>query len=84
MSELDAANSLEPSVAVSLICQGYIRPFELTDLEAIAQQTWVPTGFLRRFCLLSEAAVFAYKCLNSYARQVETSVDCKDPDVVAN
>jgi dTDP-4-dehydrorhamnose 3,5-epimerase len=44
-------------------------------------QMYVPEGFAHGFCVLSENALFAYKCTNFYAPQMEHSLRFDDPDV---
>jgi dTDP-4-dehydrorhamnose 3,5-epimerase len=42
---------------------------------------WVPPGFAHGFSVLSESAVFTYKCTNYYAPQHERSIRWDDPDL---
>lgn len=46
-----------------------------------ARQLWVPQGFAHGFCVLSETALFAYKCTDFYNRDTELSVLWNDPDI---
>jgi dTDP-4-dehydrorhamnose 3,5-epimerase len=52
---------------------------ELT--EENHRQFFVPSGFARGFAVLSEEAVFQYKCDNYYAPQAEGALAWDDPDV---
>lgn len=45
------------------------------------RQFFVPKGFLHGFSVLSETAVFAYKCDNFYNKASETGVYYADPDL---
>ena len=45
------------------------------------RQLWVPQGFAHGFCVLSETALFAYKCTDFYHREAEVSLCWNDPDV---
>lgn len=45
------------------------------------RQLWVPKGFGHGFCVLSESALFAYKCTGLYDRDAELSVLWNDPDI---
>jgi len=45
------------------------------------RQLWVPAGFAHGFCVLSERALFAYKCTEYYAPQAEGGVRWDDPDL---
>lgn len=52
---------------------------ELT--EANHRQFFVPRGFAHGFVVLSEEAVFQYKCDNLYAPQEEGALAWDDPDI---
>lgn len=43
------------------------------------RQLFVPRGFAHGFVVLSEEAVFAYKCDNTYAPTHERGIACNDP-----
>ncbi|MBO8093619.1 MAG: dTDP-4-dehydrorhamnose 3,5-epimerase [Prosthecochloris sp.] len=42
---------------------------------------WVPQGFAHGFVVLSEDAVFAYKCDNYYAPDYDAGIRWKDPEL---
>src|SRR3954451_8539928 len=44
-------------------------------------QLWIPVGFGRGFCVLSDVADFAYKCTSAYDPATEAGMRCDDPDV---
>jgi dTDP-4-dehydrorhamnose 3,5-epimerase len=44
-------------------------------------QFWVPPGFAHGFCVLSEQAIFAYKCTNLYRPETEVSLLWNDADI---
>ena len=44
-------------------------------------QLWVPPGFLHGFLVLSETALFSYKCTDLYHPETEFSVRWDDPDI---
>jgi dTDP-4-dehydrorhamnose 3,5-epimerase len=52
---------------------------ELT--EENHRQLFIPRGFAHGFAVLSDEAVFQYKCDNYYAPQSEGSVLWNDPDI---
>ncbi len=52
---------------------------ELSDENK--RQLFIPRGFLHGFSVLSETAVFAYKCDNLYAPQSEFGIRFDDPDI---
>jgi dTDP-4-dehydrorhamnose 3,5-epimerase len=45
------------------------------------RQLYVPPGFAHGFCVLSESALFAYKCTEYYAPAAELSVLWNDPQI---
>ncbi len=45
------------------------------------KQFYVPEGFAHGFCVLSETALFAYKCTDKYNPQAETGIMWNDPDI---
>jgi dTDP-4-dehydrorhamnose 3,5-epimerase len=45
------------------------------------RQLFVPRGFAHGFSVLSEEAVFQYKCDNLYAPQAEGAIAWDDPDI---
>lgn len=49
--------------------------------EEKKNQIWIPPGFAHGFSVLSEEAIFLYKCTNLYSRQDERSIIYNDPDL---
>jgi dTDP-4-dehydrorhamnose 3,5-epimerase len=45
------------------------------------RQVYLPPGIAHGFCVVSEFALFAYKCTDYYQRDVEFGVAWNDPDV---
>ena len=45
------------------------------------RQFWVPPGFAHGYCVLSDEAVFAYKCTELYHPEAELSVLWNDPGI---
>ncbi|MBQ47573.1 MAG: dTDP-4-dehydrorhamnose 3,5-epimerase [Zetaproteobacteria bacterium] len=45
------------------------------------KQFIVPAGFAHGFCVMSEMAMFAYKCTEIYSPQNEVSIAWDDPDI---
>lgn len=43
------------------------------------RQVYIPPGFAHGFCVLSEEALFAYKCTETYDREAELGVLWNDP-----
>ncbi len=44
-------------------------------------QMYIPAGFAHGFCVLSESALFLYKCSDYYSPQRERGVLWNDPDI---
>jgi dTDP-4-dehydrorhamnose 3,5-epimerase len=44
-------------------------------------QLWIPTGFAHGFSVLSDEAIFAYKCSNYYSKVHEKAILFNDPDL---
>jgi len=50
------------------------------ELDAESKnQLFIPRGFAHGFSVLSETAVFSYKCDNYYNREAERSINLNDP-----
>ena len=45
------------------------------------RQFYVPPGFAHGFCVLSEKALFSYKCTDLYHRESELGIAWDDPDI---
>ncbi len=45
------------------------------------RQIYIPPGFAHGFCVVSETALFSYKCTEVYHRDSELGVAWNDPDV---
>ena len=59
----------------------YVR-VELNDENH--KQLWIPPGFAHGFSVLSEEAIFHYKCTNFYSKKDERSILYNDPDLDIN
>ncbi len=47
-------------------------------------QLWIPPGFAHGFSVLSEEAIFMYKCTNFYNRDFEKAINYSDADLGIN
>jgi dTDP-4-dehydrorhamnose 3,5-epimerase len=45
------------------------------------RQLWVPAGFAHGFCVVSETALFVYKCTDYYSPDAEASIRWDDPNI---
>jgi len=48
------------------------------------KQLFVPRGFAHGFSVLSETAIFSYKCDNVYNKEAERAVNINDPELGIN
>jgi len=44
-------------------------------------QLWIPIGFAHGFSVLSDEAIFSYKCTNYYSKEHERAIIFNDPDL---
>lgn len=72
---LDVAVDARPT---SLTFGQYVA-VELSDENQ--RQLFIPRGFLHGFSVLSETAVFAYKCDNLYCKESEFGIRYDDPEI---
>lgn len=49
--------------------------------EENRRQLWIPPGFAHGFAVLSEIAIFHYKCTSYYSKKDERSIIYNDPDL---
>ena len=55
---------------------------ELDDVSK--KQLFIPRGFAHGFSVLSETAIFAYKCDNQYNRNADRTINFNDPQLCIN
>jgi len=48
------------------------------------KQFWIPEGFAHGFCVVSETAIFSYKCTAYYNPKEEISILWNDPEIGIN
>ena len=48
------------------------------------QQFYIPEGFAHGFCVISETALFSYKCTHFYSPSTEGGIQWDDPDIAIN
>ena len=53
--------------------------FELNERDK--KQLWIPAGFAHGFSVLSDDAVFSYKCTNYYSKKDEQAIRYDDPEL---
>ena len=60
---------------------GYINVNRAELSEENQRQLFIPRGFLHGFSVLSETAVFSYKCDNFYHKEAEFGIRYDDPEI---
>lgn len=55
---------------------------ELSDENNL--QFWIPPGFAHGFAVLSEFAIFSYKCTQFYSKEFERAIRYNDPNLNIN
>lgn len=70
---LDVAVDLRPSSAT------YGKHFSVKLSDANKKQFFVPKGFAHGFVVLSDTAIFSYKCDNYYNKESEAGIIYNDP-----
>jgi dTDP-4-dehydrorhamnose 3,5-epimerase len=55
--------------------------FSIALSEQNKKQLWIPTGFAHGFSVLSDEAIFSYKCTEYYSKKYERSILYNDPDL---
>ncbi len=45
------------------------------------RQMYIPAGFAHGFCVLSQTAIFSYKCTDYYSSSAEMGIIWNDPDI---
>ncbi len=49
--------------------------------EANHRQMYIPPGFAHGYCVISEAALFSYKCTDFYSPETEIGIIWNDPEL---
>jgi dTDP-4-dehydrorhamnose 3,5-epimerase len=55
--------------------------FSIALSEKNKKQLWIPPGFAHGFSVLSDEAIFSYKCTEYYSKKEERSILYNDPDL---
>jgi len=55
--------------------------FGLEINETDKKQLFIPRGFAHGFSVISETAIFSYKCDNAYSRENERAINAFDPQL---
>lgn len=72
---------LDVAVDIRLGSPTFGKPVTTLLSEENHRQFYVPEGFAHGFCVLSETALFSYKCTDFYNAKTEGGVLWNDPDL---
>lgn len=72
---------LDVAVDVRPDSETFGKYFSIELSDGNHRQIWIPEGFAHGFSVLSDEAVFSYKCTNYYNKQSETSILYNDPEL---
>ncbi len=75
---------LDVAVDVRPGSQTFGKHFSIELSEENHIQLWIPKGFAHGFSVLSDEAIFSYKCTEYYNKESERSILYNDPDLAIN
>jgi dTDP-4-dehydrorhamnose 3,5-epimerase len=74
-------NVLDVAVDIRFGSPTFGKYFSCELSEENHQQLWIPPGFAHGFSVLSDEAIFAYKCTENYSKDHERAILFNDPDL---
>ncbi len=74
-------NVLDVAVDIRFGSPTFGKYFAVVLSEENKNQLWIPPGFAHGFSVLSDIAIFSYKCSALYNKESERSILYKDPDL---
>ncbi len=74
-------NVLDVAVDIRFNSPTFGKYFSIELSEENHLQLWIPPGFAHGFSVLSEEAVFHYKCTEYYSKEHERAILYNDPDL---
>ncbi len=72
---------LDVAVDIRKNSETYGEYFSIELSEDNHKQLWIPPGFAHGFSVLSDKAIFHYKCTNFYNKESERAIVFNDPDL---
>ena len=76
-----AGKVLDVAVDIRFGSPTFGRHFSVELSDETKKQLWIPPGFAHGFSVLSEIAIFGYKCTSFYNRESERGIKFNDPDL---
>lgn len=77
-------NVLDIAVDLRVNSSTFTKYFSIELSDENHLQLWIPKGFAHGFLVLSEKAIFSYKCTEFYDKESERSILYNDPDLRIN
>ncbi len=72
---------LDVAVDIRFNSPTFGKHFSLILNSELKNQLWIPVGFAHGFSVLSDEAIFSYKCTNYYSKVDERAILFNDPDL---
>ena len=72
---------LDVAVDVRFNSPTFGKHFSMILNSKLKNQLWIPIGFAHGFSVLSDEAIFSYKCTNYYSKADERAIIFNDPDL---
>jgi dTDP-4-dehydrorhamnose 3,5-epimerase len=72
---------LDVAVDISFGSPTFGKHFSLIMNSENKNQLWIPPGFAHGFSVLSDEAIFSYKCSNYYSKANEKTIIYNDPEL---
>ena len=72
---------LDVAVDIRFNSPTFGKHYSLILNSELKNQLWIPPGFAHGFSVLSDEAIFSYKCSNYYSKKHERSIIYNDPDL---
>ncbi len=84
LCQVIAGTVLDVAVDIRFGSETFGKYFAVELSEENHKQLWIPPGFAHGFSVLSEIAVFHYKCTNFYSKEHEKAIRFDDPELNIN
>ena len=81
LSQVLLGNVLDVAVDIRFGSPTFGQYFALELSEEKHNQLWMPPGFAHGFSVLSDEAIFSYKCTSNYSKKDERAIIFNDPDL---
>ena len=76
-----SGEAMDVAVDIRLDSPTFAKSVSVILSESNHKQVYIPPGFAHGFCVISDAAIFSYKCTDYYNASAEGGVAWNDPDL---